>query len=261
MTHAIDMSLQIVQTGDDDAFRQSRPGVVQRELGLDAASGGLFKARRVRVTGDWLAQASALDPSAWYTLVYILEGFVTVQLDGRNVSLCQFDAASQVPLTSDNVVALSPTLEFFELTAPDDARVRALIPDRPTRTLAPDAPELHVRGTGPRDFFDYRDLGVAAITHRQLEVQVIRARRAREGGTGWHSHTMAQLSYGLSGWASLGVEGLDQPVIQAPGDSLCIPPDCVHNADSFSSDYGALQLQIPADYDTTPRSDPRRVAA
>lgn len=261
MSHAIDMSLQIVQTGHDDAFRPSRPGVVQRELGLDAASAGLFRARRVKVTGDWLPQASTLDPNAWYTLIYILDGFVTVQLDGLDVSLCRFDAVSQVPLTSDNVVALSPTLEFFELTAPDDARVRALIPDKPARTLAPDAPELHVRGTGPRDFFDYRDLGVANITRRQLEVQVIRAQRAREGGTGWHSHTMAQLSYGLSGWASLGVEGLDQPVIQAPGDALCIPPGRIHNADAFSSDYAALQLQIPADYDTTPRADPRRVVA
>jgi hypothetical protein len=68
---------------------------------------------------------------------------------------------------------------------------------------------------------------------------------------------MAQLSFGLSGWASLGVAGVREPVLQEPSDGLSIPAGCVHNANSFSNDYWALQVQIPADYHTIPRAAPR----
>lgn len=257
----IEMNLQIVQTSKAPDFEQIERGVAQRELGLHVASNGMFTARRVKARGDWTVGEIASEERAWFSVVLVLEGSLTLKLDDRTVTLNRQDAATQVPLSPSSVLQASPDLEFFELQARDIDSVRELIPARPVQRVDLDAPELHVLGTGPRDFFDYRDLGVADITNRQLELQVIRAQRARQGGTGWHSHTMAQLSYGLSGWASLGIEGLADPVIQGVGDSMCIPPNCIHNADAFSSDYWALQLQIPADYDTSPRHDPHSVEA
>jgi len=256
----IPMTLNIVQTSQDPRFTQLRQGVAIQDLGLCAASGGFFSARRVRAAGDWHPAAIAGDAMAWFSLLYVVEGSITLRLADGDVSLREDDAVCQATLSAATVVDASPTLDFIEILALDVPQVRALIPARPQPLVALDGPDQHEIGTGPRDFFDYRDLGVAAITKRQIEVQVIRARRARTGGTGWHSHTMAQLSYGLSGWASLGVEGRDQPVIQKPGDAFSIPPDWVHNADAFSDDYWALQLQIPADYATQPKPEPRQPA-
>ena len=257
---SIPLQLKIVQTSQDPRFTQLRQGVSVQDLGLREASLGLFSARRVRCAGDWSPAALAGETAPWFRLLYLVEGSLTLKQAGSTVTLAKDDAICQASLAAADVVAASSTLDFIEILALDQPQVRALIPQRPRPLVAHDAPERHEIGTGPRDFFDYRDLGVAAITNRQLEVQVIRARRARSGGTGWHSHTMAQLSYGLSGWASLGVEGREQPVIQRLGDAFSIPPGGVHNADSFSDDYWALQLQIPADYATHPKPDPRPAA-
>jgi quercetin dioxygenase-like cupin family protein len=250
------MTLQVVQTARSDEFLRIADAAVSRDLGLRTASHGMFSARRVRTAGSWSVN-DIVSASAWLTFVYLVEGWMTLRLaTGEAKRVRAHDAVAQVPLSPSTVVEASRCLEFIEIQALDDPRVRELIPARPPEGVALDAPELHVKGQGPRDFFDYRNLGVADITNRQLEVEVIRAQRARKGGTGWHSHSMAQLSYGLSGWASLGVEGVAAPVIQEPGDALSIPADCVHNADSFSNDYWALQLQIPSDYSTTARSAP-----
>ena len=257
MTHPISMNLQIVQTSRLDKFRHPHNGVMGSELGLNEASKGMFSARRVKASGVWSLAEIATDPQAWLTIMYVLGGFITLRVHGNATTLRQHDAVCQAPIVPASVVEISPDFEFIEILARDDRRVLNLIPDKPAQLVSFDAPALHVKGQGPREFFDYRDLGIAEITRRQVEVQVIRAQRARKGGTGWHSHSMAQLSYGLSGWASLGVAGSNEPFIQKPGDAFCIPPGCVHNADSFSDDYWALQLQIPADYATLPESDPR----
>lgn len=260
MTQPISMNLQIVQTSRLEKFRHLHNAVTASELGLNEASHGMFSARRVKASGVWSLAEIASDPQAWLTVMYVLDGFITLRVPGNTVTLRQHDAVCQAPILPSSVVEISPDFEFIEIVARDDRRVRNLITDKPAQMVSFDAPALHVKGQGPRDFFDYRDLGIAEITRRQVEIQVIRARRARKGGTGWHSHSMAQLSFGLSGWASLGLEGNQEAIIQKPGDAFCIPPGCVHNADSFSDDYWALQLQIPADYATVAKSDPRVVA-
>ncbi|HSV46618.1 MAG TPA: hypothetical protein VLJ58_12605 [Ramlibacter sp.] len=256
ITPPIPMQLKIVQTSQDPRFTQLRPGVSVQDLGLREASQGLFSARRVRAAGEWSLAALAGESSPWFSVLYLVEGWLTLEHAGTQVTLNKDDAICQASLAG-NVTAASPTLDLIEILALDHPGVRALMPQRPQPLVARDSPEAHEIGAGPRDFFDYRDLGVAALTNRQLEIQVVRARRARTGGTGWHSHSMAQLSYGLSGWASLGVEGREQPVFQRLGDAFSIPANGVHNADSFSDDYWALQLQIPADYATDPKPDPR----
>ena len=39
-----------------------------------------------------------------------------------------------------------------------------------------------------RDFFLYRDLGMAAATNGQVIAQLVKANSAPEEGTGWHRH-------------------------------------------------------------------------
>lgn len=250
------MELQIVQTSEDPDFSGTAQARASRELGLYDATEGLFTARRVRAGPPALHNETLQGhPDPWFTFMYVLRGSVSLRLaDGEGVKLSAQDAVSQTQLTEENIIGHSDDFEFLEFQALEGTQ--RYLPKRPGQELCLDRPEAHVLGTGPRSFFDYRNLGVANACDRMMEVQVIRAQRAKQGGTGWHSHTMAQLSYGLSGWAMLDVEGVAGQVRQAPGDALCIPAGWRHNASAFSDDYGALQIQIPADYETDVREAP-----
>lgn len=252
----LSMQLEQVFTNSDQAFKGKE--AVSRDLGLGKATGDVFLGRRVRLGDDAAIAPVATNASAWFTFVYIIAGEVTVNTDDGMITLKPHDAATEVPLTAETVVSASPNLEFLEVQASDTDATRKVLPNRPHRTISYDNPEAHELGTGPRSFFDYRNLGVADATDRLIEVQVVRAQRAREGGTGWHSHDMAQLTYGLKGWGKLQVEGV-MDRFHRPGDGFSIPAHVRHNACAFSDDYWALQLQIPADYRTFVREAPESV--
>jgi len=249
-THLLPMELRVVQTSESPEFSKTAAAPVSRDLGLGDATRGLFTARRARAGASPRIADIASKPDAWFTFIYVLDGWAKIRVKGEVLTIKAHDAVSQLPLGADTVLALSPGFEFLEIQASDCAAVRKILPGRPRQTIALDSPEAHVLGTGPRSFFDYRNLGVADATDRLIEIQVVRAQKSRDGGTGWHWHNMAQLSYGLSGWAMLDVQGEAAQVRQGPGDALSIPSHWRHNASSFSDDYWALQLQIPADYDT-----------
>lgn len=58
------------------------------------------------------------------------------------------------------------------------------------------------RGEGLRDFFLYRDLGVAEATQGKLLVQLVKANDAPEVATGWHRHEANfHVVVMLKGWA------------------------------------------------------------
>ena len=44
------------------------------------------------------------------------------------------------------------------------------------------------RSGGLRDFFLYKDLGVADATHGKVIAHLVKANQAPEKGTGWHRH-------------------------------------------------------------------------
>jgi quercetin dioxygenase-like cupin family protein len=82
-------------------------------------------------------------------------------------------------------------------------------------------------------------------------VKVIRANIQTGGGTGPHTHTMAQCFYVLGGSATLRVEGHgDTPV--TPGDAMCFGDGVDHDVTEYSSDYVVLVWCTPAEFDTTP---------
>ncbi|WP_158340954.1 cupin domain-containing protein [Paraburkholderia xenovorans] len=256
----IPMTLQVVQTGRLDEFGRQPERVASRELGLYEATSGVFSARRVKTGRQWGISEIFSNRDARFTCIYVLDGYAVLRLSDRLVTLHRHDSICQVPFSATSIAEVSLDFEFVEIQVLDTPLASEVLPGpgESRELVSFDTPDAHVRGAGPRAFFDYRNLGLADITGRRIEVQVIRAQQAREGGTGWHSHTMAQLSYGLSGWALLDIEGVKEPVRQQPGDAICIPAGCGHNAGSFSSDYWALQLQIPVDYDTTPMDTPVR---
>lgn len=76
------------------------------------------------------------------------------------------------------------------------------------------------RGDGLRDFFLYRDLGVADATHGKVLVQLVKAHSAPERGTGWHRHeAVFHIVVMLKGWARFMYE--DHETLVAAGDCVC----------------------------------------
>src|SRR5260370_325205 len=58
------------------------------------------------------------------------------------------------------------------------------------------------KGEGLRDFFIYRDLGIAEATAGKVLAQLVQPNNAPEKGTGWHYHGADfHVVYMLNGWA------------------------------------------------------------
>ncbi len=76
------------------------------------------------------------------------------------------------------------------------------------------------RADGLRDFFLYRDLGVAAATHGKVVAHLVKANLPPEAGTGWHRHVAEfQIVIMMKGWARF-MYGDTETLVEAG--------DCVH---------------------------------
>ena len=115
---------------------------------------------------------------------------------------------------------------------------------------------------GLRDFFEYRDLGVAGATSGKVKAHIL---RVREGGdpselhtTGLHVHKLDfQMIYILKGWIKFTYEIPDkngklrkEEHTFCPGDCCVQPPEIVHNELKCSDDLELLEITSPAKYKT-----------
>ena len=105
------------------------------------------------------------------------------------------------------------------------------------------------KGEGLRDFFKYRDLGVAEATAGKVVAQLVRANRAPEKGTGWHRHEAeVHIVIMLKGWAKF-MYG-DQDTLVSAGDCVHQRPGIVHYLYDYSADMEYLEIVSPADFTT-----------
>jgi quercetin dioxygenase-like cupin family protein len=103
------------------------------------------------------------------------------------------------------------------------------------------------RSDGLRDFFLYRDLGVAAATNGQVIAHLVKANMAPEKGTGWHRHEAAfQIVLMTKGWAKF-MYG-DQETLVEAGDCVHQRPGIVHYLFDYSPDMEYLEIVSPADF-------------
>jgi quercetin dioxygenase-like cupin family protein len=104
--------------------------------------------------------------------------------------------------------------------------------------------------TGRREFFMYRDLGVAAATNGGMRAQVQHATRGMSKPTGWHYHVCEyQFNYMLSGWVDLEFEDGTTRRMEA-GTSFFIPPGFKHNEIRTSESFEVIEITLPADMGT-----------
>ena len=117
--------------------------------------------------------------------------------------------------------------------------------------------EAEFKGGGLRDFFVYKDLGVADATNGRVLAHITRANLPPEnsGGTGWHIHVAEfQIVYMLKGWAKFMYE--DKIHLVEAGDCVQQRPGIVHYLYDYSPDMEYLEVIMPADYGTEPAETP-----
>lgn len=103
---------------------------------------------------------------------------------------------------------------------------------------------------GLRDFFSYRDLGIARATNGKVIAQLVRAENAPEKGTGWHIHTAEfHIVYMLKGWARFMYEDVETRV--EAGDCVHQNPGIRHFLFDYSPDMEYLEVVGPADFGST----------
>ena len=116
------------------------------------------------------------------------------------------------------------------------------------------------KGGGLRDFFLYRDLGVAEATGGRVIAQLVKANQPPEFGTGWHRHGADfHVVLMLKGWARFMYE--DKEHLVAAGDCVHQRPGITHFLFDYSPDMEYLEIAAPADFKTVDVEGPCAVPA
>jgi quercetin dioxygenase-like cupin family protein len=138
--------------------------------------------------------------------------------------------------------------------APDSATLSA--PQTSGQKVAHARSAEPVLVKGRREFFTYRDLGVAEGSAGTMRAQVMTSTQGLSQPTGWHYHECdGQFIYILKGWVDLQFEdGRTLRVEQ--GDSLFIPGYLRHNEIRTSDEMEILEVSTPGQLGTRPCDPP-----
>ncbi len=108
---------------------------------------------------------------------------------------------------------------------------------------------------GLRDFFLYRDLGVAKATRGKVIAHIAKANMPPDNGTGWHYHVAEfQIVIMLKGWARF-MYG-ETPTLVSAGDCVHQKPGIIHYLFDYSPDMEYLEIVGPADFGSIPVDGP-----
>ena len=111
------------------------------------------------------------------------------------------------------------------------------------------------RSDGLRDFFLYKDLGIATATHGRVIAQLVKANSAPEKGTGWHRHeAQFHIVIMTQGWARF-MYG-DQETLVEAGDCVHQRPGIVHYLFDYSPDMEYIEVVSPGDFATVDEPAP-----
>jgi mannose-6-phosphate isomerase-like protein (cupin superfamily) len=115
--------------------------------------------------------------------------------------------------------------------------------------------DTEFKSGGLRDFFLYRDLGIAAATGGRVIAHLVKANEPPSEGTGWHRHDCDfQIVIMMKGWARFMYE--DQPTLVKAGDCVHQRPGIVHYLFDYSPDMEYLEIVGPADFKTVAMPPP-----
>ena len=107
--------------------------------------------------------------------------------------------------------------------------------------------DTHFKTDGLREFFLYRDLGIAEATHGKVIAHLVKANMAPEKGTGWHRHEADfQIVIMIKGWAKFMYE--DKETLVSACDCVHQRPGISHDLFDYSPDMEYLEIVSPADF-------------
>jgi hypothetical protein len=102
---------------------------------------------------------------------------------------------------------------------------------------------------GLREYFEYRDLGMAEATGGRLRAHVIRPVNGITPSD-THRHVLDfQMVYVLKGWARVRFDGIGEVRFEA-GSCMYQEPGIVHKVLEYSDDYTVIEIIVPADFET-----------
>jgi quercetin dioxygenase-like cupin family protein len=120
--------------------------------------------------------------------------------------------------------------------------------------------DTEFKGGGLRDFFLYRDLGIAEATNGRVVAHLVKANLPPEEGTGWHYHVAEfQIVLMTKGWAKFMYE--DKETLVKAGDCIHQRPGIVHYLFDYSPDMEYLEIVGPADFQSVEVEGPCPVPA
>lgn len=120
--------------------------------------------------------------------------------------------------------------------------------------------DTEFKGEGLRDFFLYRDLGIAKATNGKVIAHLVKANLPPTVGTGWHKHIAEfQIVIMTKGWAKFMYE--DKVTLVSAGDVVHQRPGIAHYLFDYSPDMEYLEIVSPADFGTVPVEAPCEVPA
>ena len=123
-------------------------------------------------------------------------------------------------------------------------------PQRAKRSSASHASASKFVKRGLRNYFEYRDLGVARASRGKVVTHVIRARPGKAPRGEWHWHDCdVQFVYVLKGWARFEYEGIGV-VVMKPGTCFYQPPRIRHRELAHSKDLQMIEVVSPAKFKT-----------
>jgi quercetin dioxygenase-like cupin family protein len=109
---------------------------------------------------------------------------------------------------------------------------------------------------GRREFFTYRDLGVAEASGGNMRAQLMTATQGLSRPTGWHYHECdGQFIYIIKGWVDLEFED-GRTLRVEEGDSLFIPGYLRHNEIRTADALEILEVSTPGVMGTKPCEAP-----
>jgi mannose-6-phosphate isomerase-like protein (cupin superfamily) len=226
------------------------PNLAARDLGIGNASKGVATSGHFKAGGaPGTVELAAAVGSEFYFL-FVLKGHA--KFNGQELAVGSSCIVAS-PTTAPKL-EFSSDFEAFDFVGKSLLTVldRSCGPFKAApkgEFISHDTPQNFVVGNGPRRFFTYRDLGAKAVMGNRIHIQAIRLAQPVTEGTGWHIHSMDQFFFQVSGEQKLYVDGHGINMCTY-GDVMAIGAGTRHNVDSISPSYCAVEICIPAEYET-----------
>lgn len=254
-------TIAMVQHDDERLYenRGLRDYFSYRDLGVEAASQGRIVAQLNRANYELTEEGELHHHVLTHQINLVLRGTAVMKFEGTGkVDMGAGDCFYMPPDIKHTFVSCSEDFITMEICTPADF---GTVEDDPATYSADTKLDQYFsiqkaadgvfETQGLRDYLSYRDLEISKVTNGDILAHIIRAEGgAYEGSGEWHYHILDdQFVYVLQGWADVQFEGQD-PVRVKAGTCFYQPSEIRHAFLACSADFEALEVCLPADFET-----------